>query len=99
MGLIRTDIICFQREMGITGSAYLYRWCPMTDEIHIAEHNYMPVNQNSDVANESLRQQLCTVQSDIKQLGIRIEHTENTIATFAQQLAEMADTDMVIIRS
>jgi uncharacterized protein YlxW (UPF0749 family) len=85
--------------MGITGSAYLYHWCPMTDEIHNVEHTYMPVNQRSDDANELLRQQLCTVQSDMKQLVNRIEHTEHKIASFAQQLAEMADTDMVIIRS
>jgi hypothetical protein len=85
--------------MGITGSVYLYHWCPMTDEIHNEEHTYMPVNQSSDVSNELLHQQLCTVQSDMKQLANRIEHTEHTIATFAQQLAEMADTDMVIIRS
>ncbi len=85
--------------MGITGSAYLYHWCPMTDEIHHVEHNYMPVNQNSDTANEVLRQQLCTVQSDMKQLVARIEHTEQKIVAFAHQLTEMADTDMVIIRS
>jgi hypothetical protein len=85
--------------MGITGSAYLYHCCPMTDEIYNVEHTYMPVNQSSDVVNELLRQELCIVQSDMKQLTNRIEHTEHTIASFAQQLAEMTDTDMVIIRS
>jgi len=85
--------------MGITGSAYLYHWCPMISGTHSVEHNYMPVNQNSDTANEVLRQQLCTVQSDMKQLVARVEHAEQKIAVFAQQLTEMADTDMVIIRS
>jgi len=85
--------------MGITGSAYLYHWCPMTDEIHRVEHTYIPVNQNSDTANDVLRQQLCIAQSDIKQLLNRVEHAEQKIATFTQQLAEIADSDMVIIRS
>ena len=71
----------------------------MIDGIHSADHNYVPVNQNSDVGNELLRQQLCTIQSDMKQLLKRIEHTEQKIATFTNQLAEMADSDMVIIRS
>jgi hypothetical protein len=71
----------------------------MISGTHSVEHNYMPVNQNSDTANEVLRQQLCTVQSDMKQLVARVEHAEQKIAVFAQQLTEMADTDMVIIRS
>ena len=71
----------------------------MTDEIHRVEHTYIPVNQNSDTANEVLRQQLCIAQSDIKQLSNRIEHAEQKIVTFTQQLAEITDSDMVIIRS
>ena len=68
-------------------------WCPPE------EHRYMPVDTTYRMENELLRRQMCIVQSDIKQLSNRIEHTEQTIATFTQQLAEMADADMVVIRS
>jgi hypothetical protein len=81
--------------MGVTGSnmvAYL-NWCPPE------EHRYVPVDTTYRMENELLRRQLCTVQSDMKQLVNRMEHIEQTIATFTEQLAEMADTDMVVIRS
>lgn len=81
--------------MGATGShmvTYL-NWCPPE------EHHYMPVDTAYRIENEMLRQQMCIIQSDVKQLSNRIEHTEQTITTFTQQLAEMADSDMVVIRS
>jgi hypothetical protein len=87
--------------MGITGSAYLYQWCPMMNGLYSTEHTYIPMNQNleSDSAREVLEQQLYTVQSDMKQLAIRIEQAEQKIAVLTQQQADMADADMVIIRS
>jgi septal ring factor EnvC (AmiA/AmiB activator) len=81
--------------MGVTGSnmAHLLNWCPPE------EHKYAPIESTYHVENELLRQEIYTTQSDMKQLLKRIEHTEQTIATFTNQLAEMADSDMVIIRS
>ena len=84
--------------MGITGSAYLYDWCPMADDIHNAEHMYIPMNQSSDSTNELLLQQLSTVQSDMKQLTVRIENTEQKIATLTQQQAEMIDIKQLVFR-
>jgi hypothetical protein len=81
--------------MGATGShviTYL-NWCPS------GEHRYVPIEMTHHNEIELLHQQICTIQTDMKQLVNRIEHTEQTIATFTQQLVEMADTDMVIIRS
>jgi len=72
---------------------YFLNWCPPE------EHRYVPIESTYHIENELLRQQIYTAQSDMKQLSKRIEHTEQTIATFTQQLAEMADADMVIIRS
>ena len=81
--------------MGVTGSnmVHLVNWCPPE------EHRYVPIESTYHIENELLRQQLYTTQSDIKQLSNRIEHVEQKIVTFTQQLAEMADSDMVIIRS
>jgi hypothetical protein len=81
--------------MGVTGSnmAHLLNWCPPE------EHRYAPIESTYHIENELLRQQLCTTQSDMKQLLKRMEHTEQTIATFTHQLAEMADSDMVVIQS
>ena len=73
--------------------AHLLNWCPPE------EHRYVPIESTYHIENELLRQQLYTTQSDIKQLVNRIEHTEQKIVTFTQQLAEIADSDMVIIRS
>ena len=72
---------------------HLLNWCPPE------EHRYAPIESTYHIENELLRQQICAVQSDIKQLANRVGHTEQTITTFTQQLAEMADADMVIIRS
>lgn len=81
--------------MGVTGSnmTHLLNWCPPE------EHRYVPIESTYHIENELLRQQLYTTQSDIKQLANRIEHTEQKIVTFTQQLAEISDSDMVIIRS
>lgn len=81
--------------MGVTGSniAHLLNWCPPE------EHRYVPIESTYHIENELLRQQLYTTQSDVKQLLKRMDHTEQTMATFTQQLVEMADSDMVIIRS
>ena len=81
--------------MGVTGSnmIHLVNWCPPE------EHRYVPIESTYHIENELLRQQLYTTQSDIKQLLNRVEHAEQKIVTFTQQLAEMADSDMVIIRS
>ena len=73
--------------------AHLLNWCPPE------EHRYVPIESTYHIENELLRQQLYTTQSDIKQLVNRIEHTEQKIVTFTHQLAEIADSDMVIIRS
>ena len=73
--------------------AHLLNWCPPE------EHRYVPIESTYHIENELLRQQIYTVQSDIKHLSNRIEHTEQAITIFTQQLAEMADSDMVIIRS
>lgn len=81
--------------MGATGShiiTYL-NWCPS------GEHRYIPIETTPRIENELLHQQICTVQSDMKQLVERIERTEQTIMSFTQQLVEMADADMVIVRS
>lgn len=72
---------------------HFLNWCPPE------EHRYVPIESAYHIENELLRQQLYTTQSDIKQLANRIEHTEQKIVTFTQHLAEMADADMVIIRS
>ena len=81
--------------MGVTGSnmVHLLNWCPPE------EHRYVPIESTYHIENELLRQQVYTTQSDIKQLLNRIEHAEQKITTFTQQLADMADSDMVIIRS
>lgn len=81
--------------MGVTGSnmAHLFNWCPPE------EHRYVPIESTYHIENELLQKQIYSVQSDIKQLLKRVEHTEQTIATFTHQLAEMADSDMVVIRS
>lgn len=81
--------------MGVTGSnmVHLLNWCPPE------EHRYVPIESTYHIENELLHQQLYTTQSDIKQLLNRIEHVEQKITTFTQQLADMADSDMVIIRS
>ena len=81
--------------MGVTGSnmAHLFNWCPPE------EHRYVPIESTYHIENELLQKQIYSVQSDIKQLANRVEHTEQTITTFTQQLAEMADSDMVVIRS
>ena len=81
--------------MGVTGSnmVHLVNWCPPE------EHRYVPIESTYHIENELLRQQLYTTQSDVKQLLNRVEHAEQKIVTFTQQLAEMADSDMVIIRS
>lgn len=81
--------------MGVTGSnmVHLVNWCPPE------EHRYIPIESTYHIENELLRQQLYTTQSDVKQLLNRVEHAEQKIVTFTQQLAEMADSDMVIIRS
>lgn len=73
----------------------------MMNGLYSTEHTYIPMNQNleSDSAREVLEQQLYTVQSDMKQLAIRIEQAEQKIAVLTQQQADMADADMVIIRS
>lgn len=73
--------------------AHLLNWCPPE------EHSYVPVESTYHIENELLHQQLYNTQSDIKQLLNRIEHAEQKITTFTQQLSEMADSDMVIIRS
>lgn len=101
MSAISSDIICFPREMGITGSAYLYQWCPMMNGLYSTEHTYIPMNQNSesDTVHEVIEQQLYTIQSDMKQLAIRIEQAEKKIVVLTQKQAEMADDGMVIIRS
>lgn len=72
---------------------HFLNWCPPE------EHHYMPVDTACRIENELLRRQICIIQSDMKQLSNRIEHTEHMIATLTQQLAEMEDTDMVVIRS
>lgn len=72
---------------------HLVNWCPPE------EHRYVPIESTYHIENELLRQQLYTTQSDVKQLLNRVEHAEQKIVTFTQQLAEMADSDMVIIRS
>lgn len=81
--------------MGVTGSnmVHLLNWCPPE------EHRYVPIESTYHIENELLHQQVYTTQSDIKQLLNRIEHVEQKITTFTQQLADMADSDMVIIRS
>jgi hypothetical protein len=81
--------------MGVTGSnmAHLFNWCPPE------EHRYVPIESTYHIENELLQKQIYSVQSDIKQLANRVEHTEQTITTFTQQLSEMVDADMVIIRS
>lgn len=81
--------------MGVTGSniAHLLNWCPPE------ENRYVPIESTYHIENELLRQQLYTTQSDVKQLLKRMDHTEQTMATFTQQLVEMTDSDMVIIRS
>ena len=81
--------------MGVTGSniAHLLNWCPPE------EHRYVPIESTYHIENELLRQQVYTTQSDIKQLVIRIEQAEQKIVILTQQQAEMADADMVIIRS
>lgn len=81
--------------MGVTGSniAHLLNWCPPE------EHRYVPIESTYHIENELLHQQIYTMQSDIKQLLNRIEHAEQKITMFTQQLADMADSDMVIIRS
>jgi hypothetical protein len=81
--------------MGVTGSniAHLLNWCPPE------EYRYVPIESTYHIENELLRQQLYTTQSDVKQLLKRMDHTDQTMATFTQQLVEMADSDMVIIRS
>ena len=73
--------------------AHLFNWCPPE------EHRYVPIESTYHIENELLQKQIYSVQSDIKQLANRVEHTEQTIATFTHQLAEMADSDMVVIRS
>ena len=79
----------------MTGSniAHLLNWCPPE------EHRYVPIESAYHIENELLRQQVYTTQSDIKQLVIRIEQAEQKIVILTQQQAEMADADMVIIRS
>ena len=84
--------------MGINAS-YFLNWCPTTDNIHNIEHTYVPLNQHSDITHDLIKQHLCTVQSDMKHLGIRLQHAEEKIVILTQQQIDMTDTDMVFVRS
>ena len=72
----------------------------MTNDLHNIDHMYIPMNQNSEPDNSyELLQQICTVQSDMKQLVTRIQHVEQKIEVLTQERAKVADNDIVSLQS
>ncbi len=73
----------------------------MTNDLHNVDHMYIPMNQNSepDNSHELLQQQICTLQSDMKQLVTRIQYAEQKITILTQERPKVADTDIVSLQS